>query len=160
MKIRVSTNHLLGACVALLMLLCAATLAAPFRFEHEREQREHDVEQALVKIRHAQRAYRAFHGVYAPSLDSLVAAGLMSTKDCLIPHSQSKPFQMSTAVATGEQGSTMRLVECSAGYADYLDGLDADRIDQLTRQANDAGQYAGLKIGDLTTDNNNAGNWE
>ena len=30
----------------------------------------------------------------------------------------------------------------------------------MTRQAEEAGQYAGLKIGDLTTANDNAGNWE
>ena len=47
-----------------------------------------------------------------------------------------------------------------AGYADYLQGLDPDAVAALTREANQAGRFAGLKIGDRAAPNNNAGNWE
>ena len=51
-------------------------------------------------------------------------------------------------------------MECYAGYDDYLSGLDAGSIANLTEEANNAGRYPGLKIGDITTPNDNAGNWE
>ena len=50
-------------------------------------------------------------------------------------------------------------MECGAEYESYLDGLDEESIQQKIEEANYAGNYPGLKIGDLTTDNNNAGNW-
>jgi hypothetical protein len=51
-------------------------------------------------------------------------------------------------------------MECSASFRDYLDGLDENSINNLIEKANNSGNFPGLKIGDLTTDNNNAGNWE
>ena len=51
-------------------------------------------------------------------------------------------------------------MECRAPYAAYLKGLSEREIYNLTDAAEKQGRYAGLKIGDLTTPNNNAGNWE
>ena len=65
-----------------------------------------------------------------------------------------------TAVATGASGAAVSLMECGATYDDYLQGLNPQEIERLTREANDNGKFAGLKIGDLTTPDNNAGNWE
>ena len=50
-------------------------------------------------------------------------------------------------------------MECGAEYGDFLDGLDEESIQEVTDKANYAGEYPGLKIGDITTDNNNAANW-
>ena len=69
-------------------------------------------------------------------------------------------FEIRTAVATGASGATVSLMECGATYDDYLQGLNPQEIERLTREANDNGKFAGLKIGDLTTPDNNAGNWE
>ena len=46
-----------------------------------------------------------------------------------------------------------------AAYEDYLDGLDEEAIMNVTEEANYAGRFPGLKIGDITKDNDNAGNW-
>ena len=54
----------------------------------------------------------------------------------------------------------MPLMECGAQYQQYLNGLDENSIANLVEAANEAGLYPGLKIGDLITPNNNAGNWE
>jgi hypothetical protein len=51
-------------------------------------------------------------------------------------------------------------MECGARYDEYLQGLDADEVSNLTDEAMGAGRFPGLKIGDLETPNNNAGNWE
>ena len=42
----------------------------------------------------------------------------------------------------------------------HLSGLDENSIANLIEEANNAGRYPGLKIGDITTPNDNAGNWE
>ena len=51
------------------------------------------------------------------------------------------------------------LMECGASYEDFLNGLDENAVQELIDNAMISGAYPGLKIGDITTDNNNAGNW-
>lgn len=51
-------------------------------------------------------------------------------------------------------------MECGAEYKTYLQGLDKGMTDNLTEEAEAEGRYPGLKIGDLTTPNDNDGNWE
>ena len=58
-----------------------------------------------------------------------------------------------------KSGKQIPLMECSAAYEDYLDGLDEEAIMNVTEEANYAGRFPGLKIGDITKDNDNAGNW-
>lgn len=50
-------------------------------------------------------------------------------------------------------------MECGASYEDFLNGLDENAVQELIDKAMISGAYPGLKIGDITTDNNNAGNW-
>lgn len=57
-------------------------------------------------------------------------------------------------------GKTVSLMECGAPYQTYLQGLDEQAIATLIEDATKSGTYPGLKIGDLKTNNNNAGNWE
>ena len=151
---------LLGGCVALLVVLCWLSISAPMRFDAQRHQREQAVIGCLLKIRAAQEAYHATHGTYAPSVDSLIAARLIDATTAVIPYSAGRRFEIHTAVVTGTSGAPICLMQCGATYDEYLDGLDANEIDRLTREANDNGSFAGLKIGDLTTPDNNAGNWE
>lgn len=160
MHINKGNNLLLGGCVVLLIVLCWLSISSPIRFERERKHREQAVIACLIKIRAAQNSYHTLHGTYAPSIDSLVASRLISKQTAIIPYSNGRKFAIKTAIVTGADGSAIRLAECGASYEDYLDGQNADEIERLTRQANESGQYAGLKIGDLTTPDNNAGNWE
>ena len=51
-------------------------------------------------------------------------------------------------------------MECSAEYGTYLDGLNTREIANLRDRAEKTSRFPGLKIGDLYTANNNAGNWE
>ena len=59
-----------------------------------------------------------------------------------------------------KSGKQIPLMECAAEYTSYLNGLDQRSVDALVQEAIAAGRYPGLKIGDVTTTNNNAGNWE
>lgn len=51
-------------------------------------------------------------------------------------------------------------MECGTQYAVYLNGMDEKQIKDITEEANNRGDFPGLKIGDITTPNDNAGNWE
>lgn len=160
MKPSLRTNGLLLACVLLLLVLCWASVSAPLRFARQRQQREAVVKERLLLIRQAQAAYLRAKGSYAADLHTLVAGGYMADSVQYIPYAGGKRFELSTTVLAGKSGRNVPLMECGAAYADYLRGMDATEIDNMTRQAEEAGQYAGLKIGDLTTANDNAGNWE
>ena len=160
MKSSFRTNVLLSACVLLLLLLCWGSVSAPLRFARQRQKREAVVKERLLQIRQAQAAYLRATGSYAASLRTLVAGGYMADSVQYIPYAGGKRFELSTTVMAGRSGRNVPLMECGATYADYLRGMDATEIDNMTRQAEEAGQYAGLKIGDLTTANDNAGNWE
>lgn len=52
------------------------------------------------------------------------------------------------------------LFEAKVPYNVYLKGLNRQEIINLNEKANTLGKYAGLKVGDVSAPNNNAGNWE
>lgn len=153
-------NIVLAGAVALLAYLCAASIQAPMRFDRERTEREADVKRRLVKIRRAEEAFRKANGHYCPSLDSLVEGGWLADSLRYIPHSGNKEFGLATGSTMSRAGKIVPLMECGAGYADYLEGLDDNSINAITDEADGAGLYPGLRIGSLTEDNGNAGNWE
>ncbi len=155
-----ATNIILAAAVALLAYLCIGSIAAPMRFDSERQRREKAVKQRLLKIRAAEERHRAATGRYCGSADSLVAGGWLADSLRHIPYSNGKNFRLSTATTVSRSGKEVPLMECGAEYADYLDGLDENSIARLTDEAYAAGRYPGLRIGSLTEANGNAGNWE
>lgn len=160
MKFVKNTNALLGCCVAVLCVLCVLSVASPMRFDHEQERRETAVKSRLVKIRLAEEHYRAVHGSYAETFDQLVKGGFLADSLRYIPYSDHKPFQLAASVVIGKSGKHIPLMECSASYDQYLDGLDKNSVSNLIEQANNAGRYPGLKVGDIAEPNGNAGNWE
>ena len=52
------------------------------------------------------------------------------------------------------------LFEASVPYDVYLNGLNKQEIINLNEKAKTLEKFAGLKVGDITSPNNNAGNWE
>ena len=77
-----------------------------------------------------------------------------------IPYSDGQTFELEKTIHVGRSGVTQNVMECRAPYSAYLKGLSEREIYNLTDAAEKQGRYAGLKIGDLMTPNNNAGNWE
>ena len=147
-------------CVVALLLLCIMSVYAPIRFDKQRAAREHDVIERLVKIRQAEEHYRQRYGIYTGNFRELINGGLITQEETLIPHSGGQPFELSVTTVIGKSGQQLPLMECGAQYQQYLDGLNENSITTLIEDANISGSYPGLKIGDLTTPNNNAGNWE
>ncbi len=77
-----------------------------------------------------------------------------------IPYGEGAKFELEKTIHVGRSGVTQNVMECRASYAAYLKGLNDREIFNLTDAAEKQGRYPGLKIGDLLTPNNNAGNWE
>ena len=99
------------------------------------------------------------HGVYTGDFQTLVKGKFLQEDAQYIPYADGKKFTLAATVIVGKSGKQIPVMECGAGYETFLDGLDEGSIQQKIEEANYAGNYPGLKIGDLTTDNNNAGNW-
>ena len=159
MRKRINNNLILGACVIIMMLLCILSVSKPIRFQKEMANRESEVKAKLMLIRQAEEKYKARHGVYTGDFATLVKGKYLKKDVQYIPYSDGKKFSLAATTIVGKSGKQIPLMECGAAYADYLDGLDEDAISEVTDKANYAGLYPGLKIGDITTDNNNAGNW-
>lgn len=157
---KININHLLAIMVVVLLAICVASIYNPMHFNQERESRENDVKRCLMEIRKAEQAWCKSHGTYQPSLDSLVASGLLERSSAMIPHAGGKPFRVRVSVMEGSSGGQIPLMECGAQYDEYLSGMDRNLVATLMEQAAEAGQYPGLKIGDIEKPNDNAGNWE
>ena len=80
-----------------------------------------------------------------------------------IPFADEDSFELITYATLTRGGDIQHIMQCSAPYSSILKnmGRNGER-EVVNRQqlADDAGKYAGLKIGDLYNWNNNAGNWE
>lgn len=155
-------NHktLLTICVLALTVFCWQSIAGPLRFDEERKRREHAVISRLLHIRSAAETYRSAHGVYAGSLDELIGSDVLADSMKWIPFSDHRTFTLETTTEMTPTGKTVSLMECGVPYQTYLQGLDEQAIATLIEDATKSGTYPGLKIGDLKTNNNNAGNWE
>jgi len=159
MRRKININYILVACVVILMVLCFLSIHQPLHFQSEQAKRETIVKDRLMKIRAAEEKYRRTHGVYTGSFDILIKGKYIADTLQYIPFADGKKFTLSATTIVGKSGKQIPLMECGAGYADYLYGLDEDAIQLLINDANYTGNYPGLKIGDITTDNDNAGNW-
>ena len=159
MRKRIKNNYILGACVIIMMLLCILSVSQPIRFQKAMASREAEVKEKLMQIRQAEEKYKAKYGVYTGDFPTLVKGCYLPEDAQYIPYADGKKFTLAATVIVGKSGKQIPVMECGAEYESYLDGLDEESIQQKIEEANYAGNYPGLKIGDLTTDNNNAGNW-
>ena len=152
-------NCILALCVAVVLLLCLLSVRQPVHFQEECARREASVKQRLLKIRDAEENYRRRHGVYTGDLKALVRGRYLADSLQYIPYAGGQKFQLAASATVSKSGRQVPLMECSAPYEAYLSGLDEAQVAGLTEQALGAGLYPGLKIGDITTNNDNASNW-
>lgn len=160
MKVKIKHTYLLVCCVAILAILCFASIYQPISFKHQQIKREVAVKQYLIKIRAAQEKYHSKMGYYTASFDTLTQKGYLPDSIQYIPYANKKKFLLQTSVQLSKSGKQITLMECSAAYTDFLYNLNTQRVQQLVENEQAAGRYPGLKIGNLITPNNNAGNWE
>ena len=93
-------------------------------------------------------------------LDTIFPKGFDADSMRYIPFGNGKQFEMAIRNDTAKSGAPFCLLEVKAPYDTYLEGLDKQEIANLKDLQEKMNKYSGLKIGDLETANNNAGNWE
>lgn len=93
-------------------------------------------------------------------IDTIFPKGFNADSLRYIPFSNGKEFEIATRNDTAKSGAPFCLLEVKAPYDTYLNGLDKQEIANLKDLQTKMNKYVGLKIGDLETANNNAGNWE
>ena len=93
-------------------------------------------------------------------LDTIFPKGFNADSMRYIPFGNGKQFEMAIRNDTAKSGAPFCLLEVKAPYETYLNGLDKQEIANLKDLQEKMNKYSGLKIGDLETANNNAGNWE
>lgn len=154
------TNIILSVMAVTMTAIFFSSISAPRRFKNEQTERERDVKHHLLAIREAEERYFKDYGRYCASFDSLTAGGYMADSLKFIPHSNGILFRLKTTENATKAGNPQPLMECGATFRDYLIGMDSNTITNLMEEAEAQGKYPGLCIGNLTSDNGNAGNWE
>lgn len=160
MKVNLKNNYLLAMCVLLLAVVCWMSVNAPIRFEKEQEKRETAIKERLMAIRKAEELYRKQHGAYTGDWATLIQSKLLADSLQYVPYTDKHRFSLSATTIIGKSGQQIPLMECGATYDIYLQGLDKHAISSLVEEANEAGRYPGLKIGDISELNGKHGNWE
>ncbi len=97
---------------------------------------------------------------YISVLESVFGVGYNVDSMSYVPFTGGKKFEMETGENTTKSGIVIPLFEARTPYKVYLDGLNKQEIVNLTKKATALGKYEGLKVGDIYSPNNNAGNWE
>ncbi len=78
-----------------------------------------------------------------------------------IPYSEGKKFEIEVNNDyKTSQGIRVPLFEARAPYESYLGDLNKQELVNLIDKETKLEHYAGLKVGDIYSPNNNAGNWE
>ncbi|MDD2474776.1 MAG: hypothetical protein PHI32_02580 [Dysgonamonadaceae bacterium] len=79
-----------------------------------------------------------------------------------VPYGNGAQFQMATDTLNTSSGFTINVFEAKTPYTTYLGDLNKNELNLLIENIRNlpGDRYAGLKVGSITTANNNAGNWE
>ncbi len=157
---KISNNHILGILVVALAVVCVLCITNPIRFEKQQESREQVVKERLVQIRLAEERFKNENGFYADDFSTLINSGLLADSLQYVPFTEGTQFALMATMYTSKSGRQLPLMECGTTYDEYLTGLDKRSVSGLIEKATNMGKYPGLKIGDITTPNDNAGNWE
>lgn len=140
-------NLLLAACVLVLAVVCFLSVNRPLVFERQRAERERVVMERLSLIQQAQESYCRRNGHYAEVFDTLILSGLLADSLQYVPYSDGERFSLRVTVETTQSGRALPLMECGAYYHQYLSGLDEKSVARLMEEAEQAGNYPGVKVG-------------
>lgn len=149
MRLKIHDNFILAACVFALVAICFASIYRPMRFKEEQKIRERVVMERILKIRKAEERYLKANGTYAGDFATLVKGGYIADSLTYIPYSDNERFELRTTTEITKSGQERPQMGCGAQYHQYLRGLDENSIANLIENANDSGEYPGVKTGDL-----------
>ncbi len=142
---KINLNYILAANVALLLFLCFMSVWRPIHFNNVRTERETEVKEHIEVIKKAEEVYLNTHGSYTNDFKALIKGGYIKEQDQYVPYSDGERFELQLSVKVDKQGRKRDAIVCGAKYEQYLNGLNKASIDQLTSQAEEMGQYPGIR---------------
>ncbi len=77
-----------------------------------------------------------------------------------VPFGNGATFEMAIKEDSTKSGAKFYLFEAKTPYTVYLTGTSNQELTNLIDTQTKLNRYPGLKVGDIETPNNNAGNWE
>ena len=92
--------------------------------------------------------------------DTLYPKGFQADSLRYIPYGKGAQCEIQVCNHEDSSGKVYDLLEVKAPLDAYLEGMDSQEVANWRAEQERQEKYAGLKIGDLETPNNNAGNWE
>ena len=93
-------------------------------------------------------------------LDTIFPKGFNADSLRYVPFGNGKQFEMASRQDTTKSGAPLNLFQAQTPYETYMGDLDKQLLINLKDVQTKLGKYCGLRVGDIETPNNNAGNWE
>ena len=93
-------------------------------------------------------------------LDTIFPKGFNPDSLRYVPFGNGTEFEMVTRSDTTKSGAPLNLFQAQTPYETYIGDLDKQQLLNLKDLQSKLGKYCGLRVGDIETPNNNAGNWE
>ena len=93
-------------------------------------------------------------------LDTIFAKGFNPDSLPYVPYGNGAKYELAIRKDTTKSGAPLNLFQAQVPYEVYLKGINDQELINLKDVQNKLGKYCGLRVGDIETPNNNAGNWE
>ena len=93
-------------------------------------------------------------------LDTIFPKGFNADSMRYVPFGNGAEFELYSRKDTTKNGAPLNLFQAQTPYDVYMSDMDKQQLINLKDLQNKLGKYCGLKVGDIETPNNNAGNWE
>ena len=93
-------------------------------------------------------------------LDTIFTKGFNPDSLPFVPYGNGAKFELAIRKDTTKSGATLNLFQAQVPYEVYLKGINDQELINLKDVQKKLGKYCGLRVGDIETPNNNAGNWE
>ena len=93
-------------------------------------------------------------------LDTIYPKGFNADSLRYVPFGNGAEFEMYSRKDTTPAGAPLNLFQAQTPYDTYIGDLDKQQLLNLKDLQSKLGKYCGLRVGDIESPNNNAGNWE
>ena len=93
-------------------------------------------------------------------LDTIFPKGFNADSLRYVPFGNGQQFEMASRQDTTKSGAPLNLFQAQTPYETYMSDLDRQQLINLKDVQSKLGKYCGLRVGDIESPNNNAGNWE
>ena len=102
--------------------------------------------------------------IFVPVIENRFANRNNFSADSLIfvPYGKGAKFELATDTLSTSSGFTLNVFEAKAPFTAYLNDLNQNELNLLIENVRNlpGDRYVGMRVGSITTANNNAGNWE